>query len=114
MTYAPPGYPAPPRTSGKATAALVVAIVGLFICAPVAGVVALVLAGQAASEIRASGGQLTGEGNVTAARVIAAIDIALGALVVLAILAITFLGNTASDKLDDEGRTIPRIVVPAR
>jgi hypothetical protein len=69
-----------------AVAAFVVAIVGLFVCGIITGIVALVLANQAAQKIDASGGRLTGKGLVTAARVIAVIAIVLSvlALVVLA------------------------------
>src|SRR5688572_16588389 len=73
-------YGGPPKTSGKATAALIVAIVGLFICGPIAGIIALVLAGQAKTEIAQSGGRITGEGQVKAARIIAIIEIVLGVL----------------------------------
>ena len=84
---APPGYGgygyAAPQTDGKAIGALICAIAAFVICPFVPAVVALILAGQAASSIRASGGRLTGEGMVTAARVIAWINIAFCVLGVL-------------------------------
>ncbi len=96
QAYAPPGYgakpPPPPygapasavpaygydgpRTEGLAVAALVVAIVGVFVCGVLAGIVALVLASQAQQRIAASNGRLTGAGMVTAARVVAIVAIA--------------------------------------
>jgi putative exporter of polyketide antibiotics len=75
-----------PRSEGLAVAALVVAIVGVFVCGVFAGVVALVLASQAQKKINASNGQLTGTGMVTAARVIAIIAIALSLLVFAVII----------------------------
>jgi hypothetical protein len=69
----PPGYAGPPRTEGNAVAALVLSILALFVCGIVVGVIALVLANNAKQKIVASGGQLTGLGMVTAARVIAII-----------------------------------------
>jgi hypothetical protein len=58
----------------------VVAIVGLFVCGIITGIVALVLANQADQKIKAAGGRLTGQGLVTAARVIAVIAIVLSIL----------------------------------
>jgi hypothetical protein len=54
-----PGYGTPP-TEAMAVAALVVAIVGFFVCAPVGAIVALVLANSATQRIQASGGRLSG------------------------------------------------------
>jgi hypothetical protein len=70
------GYAAP-TTDGKAIGALVSAIASFVICPFVPAVVALVLAGQAMRSIRESGGRLTGESLVTAARIIAWIHLAL-------------------------------------
>ncbi len=85
-TYGAPGYGQPaygyeaPRTEGQAVAALVVSIVGLFVCGVISGVIALVLANQAQQKIVASGGRLTGEGMVKAARIIAVVSIVLSVL----------------------------------
>ena len=49
-------------------------------CGVIIGIVALVLANQAQQKIAVSGGQLTGTGMVTAARVIAIIAIVLSVL----------------------------------
>lgn len=94
-----------PRPSGKAIAALVISIVGLFVCGPVGGIIALILAGQAKREIRESGGRITGEGQATAAKILGIIGICLGVVAVLAIVAVTFLGNTSEQKLEqlDDG-----------
>jgi hypothetical protein len=90
---APPGYgygyPAAPQTDSSATAALVIAVVGFFICAPVGAIVALVLANSAQKRIEESGGRLTGLDQARAARIIAIIELVLtGILIVGGIIAI--------------------------
>ncbi|HEV8423845.1 MAG TPA: hypothetical protein VGS14_01470 [Actinomycetes bacterium] len=77
------GYPAAPQTDSSATAALVIAIVGFFICAPVGAIVALVLANNAEKRIEASGGRLTGLDQAKAARIIAIIELVLTAILIL-------------------------------
>jgi hypothetical protein len=76
------GYPAP-QTEGSATAALVIAIVGFFICPPVGAVVALILASSAEKRIEASGGRLSGLDQARAARIIAIVELVLTGLVIL-------------------------------
>ena len=78
------GYPAGPQTDSSATAALVIAIVGFFICAPVGAIVALVLANSAQKRIEASGGRLTGMEQARAARIIAIIELVLTGVAILA------------------------------
>jgi len=88
---APPGYgyPAGPQNDSSATAALVIAIVGFFICAPVGAIVALVLANSAQKRIEASGGRLTGMEQARAARIIAIIELVLtGVAIVIGVIAI--------------------------
>jgi hypothetical protein len=69
----------------------VIAIVGFFICAPVGAIVALVLANSAQKRIEASNGQLGGLEMARAARIIAIIELALSALLILVVvLAIAF------------------------
>ena len=84
---APPGYgygyPAGPQTDSSATAALVIAIVGFFICAPVGAIVALVLANSAQKRIEESNGRLTGLEQARWARIIAIAELALTAVVIL-------------------------------
>ena len=90
---APPGYgyQQGPQTDSSATAALVIAIVGFFICAPVGAIVALVLANSAQKRIEASNGQLGGLEMARAARIIAIIELVLSALLILVVvLAIAF------------------------
>jgi hypothetical protein len=84
------GYPPGPQTESSATAALVISIVGFFICPPVGAIVALVLAGNAQKRIEASGGRLTGLDQVKAARIIAIVQLVLtGIVLLLGVIAIT-------------------------
>jgi hypothetical protein len=77
------GYPPGPQTDSSATAALVIAVVGFFICAPVGAVVALVLANSAQKRIEESNGRLTGLEQARWARIIAIAELALTAVVIL-------------------------------
>jgi hypothetical protein len=78
------GGDAPPaQTEGKAIAALVVAICSYVVLPFVAAIAALFLAGAAQRDIDASGGRLSGDGLVTAARALAWVNIALCLLVVV-------------------------------
>src|SRR5215218_7634089 len=81
----PPGYGYPPgsQTDSSATAALVIAVVGFFICAPVGAIVALVLANSAQKRIEESGGRLTGLDQARAARIIAIVELVLTGLLIL-------------------------------
>ncbi len=79
--YAPaPGYGVPqtpqPQTNNNAIIALVLAIVSWAVCPIIAAIVALVFASKASKEIEQSGGWQTGGGFVTAAKIIAWINIA--------------------------------------
>ncbi len=78
------GYPPAPQTEGLATAALVTAIVGFFVCLPVGAIVALVLAHNAEQRIEAAAGRLSGREQARAARIIAIIELVLFAIFVLA------------------------------
>ncbi|HEY7606510.1 MAG TPA: hypothetical protein VID07_07040, partial [Actinomycetes bacterium] len=86
---APPGgygYPQAPPTDSSATAALVIAIVGFFICAPVGAVVAWILANSAQKRIEASNGQLGGLEMAKAARIIAIVELVLTAVGLVGVL----------------------------
>src|SRR5215218_10529618 len=95
---APPGYgygyPAGPQNDSTATAALVIAVVGFFICAPVGAIVALVLANSAQKRIEESNGRLTGLEQARAARIIAIVELALTAVLILVgvLIAVASLG----------------------
>ncbi|HET6748819.1 MAG TPA: hypothetical protein VFL71_06120 [Actinomycetes bacterium] len=90
------GYAAP-QTEGTATAALIIAIVGFFICAPVGAIVALVLANNATKRIEASGGRLTGMDQARAARIIAIVELVLTAVVVLIGIIAIIVGVSTSN-----------------
>ena len=83
----PPGYghpyPAGPQTDSTATAALVIAIVGIFICMPVGAIVALVMANSAEKRIQASEGRLTGLELTRAARIISIVELVLTGVLIL-------------------------------
>jgi hypothetical protein len=100
-----PGYGTPP-TEGMAVAALVVAIVGFFVCAPVGAIVALVLANSARQRIEASGGRLSGLEQARAARIIAIIELVLTAIVVLA-LAVGYTVAVNTPGGEEEGVPAP-------
>ena len=91
---APPGYgygyPPGPQNDSSATAALVIAVVGFFICPPVGAIIALVLANSAQKRIEASNGQLGGLEMARAARIIAIIELVLTAVLILVGLLVAF------------------------
>lgn len=73
----PPGaWGTPPPNSGKATAALVLGILGIVSC-QVLGIAAIVLGQQANQEIAASGGRLGGEGFAKAGVIMGWVAVAL-------------------------------------
>jgi hypothetical protein len=91
VSQSPPPPPPPPgyssygqrpvrQTSSDAIVALVLSILSWVVCPLVLAIVALVFAGKASRAIAASGGWLEGWGMVTAARIIAWINIILSAL----------------------------------
>jgi hypothetical protein len=91
------GYQAGPQTEGTATAALVIAIVGFFVCLPVGAIVALVLANSATKRIEESGGRLSGLEQARWARIIAIVELILTAvLVVLFIILIAVSATSTS------------------
>lgn len=84
------GYPAAPvaAQNGKAVAALVLAIGSWLILPFIGAVIALFLAASAKRDIAASGGQLGGQGLVTAAKVVAWANIALSLLAVVGVIVV--------------------------
>jgi hypothetical protein len=85
-----------PPTSQHAVIALVLAVLAWLVCPVVLAVVALVLAGAARREIIGSGGRIGGEGIVTAARVLAWLNIAVVVLIVGAVVLVMIIGMVAS------------------
>lgn len=87
MAAAPPSYGPAPQTSTNAIAALVLSIVAWVICPIIPAIIALVFASKADREIAASNGWVTGGGLVTAAKIVAWINIGLyGALIAIGVL----------------------------
>jgi hypothetical protein len=82
-------------TSNDAIVALVLALCAWFVCPLVLAVIALVFAGKAKRTIEASNGWVTGDGMVTAARVIAWINIGL-TLVALAFVVVVLIAAAVS------------------
>jgi hypothetical protein len=107
-----PGYGTPP-TEGMAVAALVIAIVGFFVCPPVGAIVALVLANSATQRIEASGGRLSGLEQARAARIIAIIELVLTAIIVLA-LAVGYGIAVNTPGGEEEGVPVPTTVSAPR
>ena len=106
MSQPPPppnyGYPQQPQqqpqTSSDAIVALVLAILSWAVCPFVLAIVALVFASKASKAIAASNGWINGSGMVTAAKIIAWINIAVGILffgfLVVALIAGLFSSST--------------------
>jgi hypothetical protein len=93
------GYAAP-QTEGTATAALVVAIVGFFVCAPVGAIVALVLANSATRRIEESGGRLGGLEQARWARIIAIVELVLTAILIVGFILLLAIGATSTSSSD--------------
>jgi type IV pilus assembly protein PilA len=93
--FTPYPLPVTERTSGRAITALVLAIAAFVVCPLIPAVAALFVAATAAREIRESGGAVTGEGLVTASRIVAIANIVTSIVVIPILFAIaipTFLG----------------------
>ena len=105
-----PGAAGPPsQTDGKAIAALALAISSFVIFPFIAAVIALFLAPAAKRDIAASGGRLGGDGLVTAAKIIAWINIAMCVLfVVFFVLVLGFMASVFSTVNDFEQALVVR------
>lgn len=84
------------QTSSDAVVALVLSILSWVVCPVVLAIVALVFAGKAKSAIAASGGWLDGASMVTAAKVLAWLNIVLVILGTLLFVVVSILGAAAS------------------
>jgi len=94
--YGPGHYPVMAQANnGKATASLVLGIVGLFICPIVCSVLAIILGYTAKNEIAASGGWQTGESNARAGIILGWIGLAIAIVfgTIWAIIAIVAAAN---------------------
>jgi hypothetical protein len=111
------GYPAPagsygaqpyygPKTSGKATTVMVLGILSvvlMFMCGLgfILAIVALVMVPGARREIAESGGQLTGDGQVKAGKILSWITLGLTAVGIVAVVAIIIVAVAADTSSDD-------------
>lgn len=76
-------------TNSKATASLILGIIGLFMCPVICSVLAIIIGSMAKGEIAASGGYQAGESNAKAGIVLGWIGLALAMVwVVIVIIAI--------------------------
>ena len=83
-------------SSGRATAALVLGILGLVFCPLICSVLALVFGYQSRREIDASGGRMSGRGNATAGIVLGWIGVTLTAIFIVLIIIGVLAGDTTS------------------
>ncbi len=90
-----------PSTNGKATAALVLGILGFVFCPFICSIAAVVLGYQARGEIDNSGGRMGGRSNATAGIVLGWIGLALCA----AFIALVIIGLAVGDSGSDVGPT---------
>ena len=88
-----------PTSSGKATASLVLGILGLVFCPLICSVLALVFGFQARNEIDSSGGRISGRGNATAGIVLGWIGVVICAL----FLILSVIGVLAGDSTSGGG-----------
>ena len=85
-----------PGSSGKATAALVLGILGLVFCPLICSVLALVFGYQGRREIDASGGQMSGRGSATAGIVLGWIGVVIYGIFLLLIVIGLLAGDSSS------------------
>lgn len=81
-----PSYAGAPENHGKATAAMICGIVGIFIAGLILGIIAIVLGSQAQSEINGSPGRYRNLGQAKAGVILGVIDIVLWLIVILVIV----------------------------
>jgi hypothetical protein len=106
--YTPPppgygGYSQRPsaQTEGTAITVLVLAIVSFVVCPIIPAVVALFMCPGARRKIEGSGGALTGEGLVTAAKIISWVNIGLWGAGIALFVVLGIISAIASDSSDE-------------
>jgi hypothetical protein len=85
-----------PTSSGKATAALVLGIIGLVFCPLICSVLALVFGYQARNEIDGSGGRISGRGSATAGIVLGWVGVVICALFLILVVIGLLAGDSTS------------------
>ncbi len=105
--YSPPGgyggysQRPTPQTEGTAITVLVLAIASFVICPVIPAVVALFMCPGARRKIEGSGGALTGEGLVTAAKIISWVNLGLWGAGLLLVVVVGIIGAVFSDSSDE-------------
>jgi hypothetical protein len=87
-----PAVSGAPQQNGKAVTALVLGILGLVFCPVILSIAAIVIGNQAKNEIAQSGGMQTGSGLAQAGVVLGWVSLALTAVFVLAVIAVSVGG----------------------
>jgi hypothetical protein len=100
-----------PRTDGTAIAAFICAVASFVVCPVIPAIVALVLVPTSRQKIETSGGMVQGLGLLTAAKIVAWLNLALAAAVLALIVALSIAsavrnGSNASALLG--GSVAPR------
>jgi hypothetical protein len=98
-------YPVP-QTCGKATASMVLGIVGVVACGFVAGIPAIILGKQARREIDASNGWLTGRGMATAGIVMGWVEVGLAIFATVVVIVVFALGGTIRSAFENTCSTV--------
>jgi len=91
------GPPQPSGSNGKATAALVLGILGLVVCPLVPSILALVFGYQARSEIDRTGGVQGGRGSAVAGIVLGWVGVGVTLLVILVIVVLAAAGSNLEE-----------------
>ena len=94
--YGYQAYGTPPQTEGTAIGALIASILSWVFCPVIPAIVALVMIPGAKRKIDSSGGRLTGDGLLTAAKWISWINIGFYALLIVGFALLVVVGVTTS------------------
>lgn len=100
--YGYQAYGTPPQTEGTAIGALIASILSWVFCPLIPAIVALVMIPGAKRKIDSSGGRLTGDGLLTAAKWISWINIGFYVLLIVGFALLVVVGvTTSSDSSSD-------------
>jgi hypothetical protein len=104
--------PPPTQSSGKANAALVLGIVGMFVCPIICSILAIVFAKQAYTEIDYSGGRIDGRGNAQAGLILGWVGLALWGLAILAYVAFFVIVIAIGESVDNGSDFTFDVILP--